>query len=152
MAAFSVPYVCIRKLSILDTTSLCLFAGESSLIGEIARSLSSKLTISGKGVFGWLLTSVVRLIVALHYVWCCFILATSPCYSFPYFLHSARHSVLLGNFILSKYNQTMSCLRLLIVKHSSNSKCCLKNGIYSNKDIESKAIYQNHTHTYYMFK
>ena len=42
MAALSVPDVFITKLSILDTTSLCFFA-ESSLIGEIARSLSFKI-------------------------------------------------------------------------------------------------------------
>ena len=81
-ATFPVPDVYVPKLSILDTTSLCLFADESSLIGEIARSLSSLLTRSGKGVFAnicsqidssitfcWLLTSVVRMIVALHSVW-----------------------------------------------------------------------------------
>ena len=51
MATFPVPDVYVPKLSILDTTSLCLFADESSLIGEIARSLSSLLTRSGKGVF-----------------------------------------------------------------------------------------------------
>ena len=54
MAAFSFPDVFITKLSILDTMGLCLFAGGSRLIGKVARSLSSKLTISGMGVFGWL--------------------------------------------------------------------------------------------------